>query len=379
MKQIDNPKNTKTYRYAGFGVRLLASFTDYIILFFISISISSILGTDPFVLEATTFLESFDKVFTWIIIILYDLFFWVNYDGATPGKRFLGIKIIKTDESKLNYAIAFVRWLGELVSGFVLCLGYIWIIFDKKKQGWHDKIAGTYVIKTGKKSKIFLAVVFLLIGLMMFFYQVYRHVEVKNKKADPELKKEAVERYLDQQLGKMNPEAKTHFDKSRELFGQMREASNDPEKVKQLNEENITELKKALDIDPNNANIWYELGSAYTWVSLTGTLEQGLIAYQNAERLEPENTVYIDGVGDMFLRMARYQEAVLQFQKTLRLTDKSGYANLGLGIAYKNLGINEDARKHFRKAIDIFTVENDHGQYDDEILRVKYEMASLLE
>ena len=40
-----------------------------------------------------------------------------------------------------------LRYLGYFLSSFVFCLGFIWIAFDKKKQGWHDKIAGTVVVK----------------------------------------------------------------------------------------------------------------------------------------------------------------------------------------------------------------------------------------
>jgi RDD family. len=47
----------------------------------------------------------------------------------------------------IGYGKGFLRWVGMIISGLVLLLGYIWILIDKKNQGWHDKIAGTYVIK----------------------------------------------------------------------------------------------------------------------------------------------------------------------------------------------------------------------------------------
>ena len=67
--------------------------------------------------------------------------------GQTIGKKMRGIKIIKTDGSDLTVGDAVIRYIGYLVSCFVFGLGLIWILIDANKQGWHDKIAKTYVIK----------------------------------------------------------------------------------------------------------------------------------------------------------------------------------------------------------------------------------------
>jgi len=47
----------------------------------------------------------------------------------------------------VGFSRGLLRWAGMEISGVVLFLGYLWILIDKKKQGWHDKIAGTYVVK----------------------------------------------------------------------------------------------------------------------------------------------------------------------------------------------------------------------------------------
>ena len=46
----------------------------------------------------------------------------------------------------MTLGIAFLRWVGAIVSGLVFMLGFVWIAFDGRKQGWHDKIAATLVI-----------------------------------------------------------------------------------------------------------------------------------------------------------------------------------------------------------------------------------------
>ena len=73
---------------------------------------------------------------------------WI-YKSATPGKMLTGLIIVdaKTGE-KPSIGQFIVRYLGYYVSIIPLSLGIIWVGIDKRKQGWHDKLAGTVVIKT---------------------------------------------------------------------------------------------------------------------------------------------------------------------------------------------------------------------------------------
>jgi len=59
----------------------------------------------------------------------------------------MGIKIIRTDSSPITLPYALLRYLGYIVSTITLLIGFIWIAFDERKQGLHDKIADTYVVK----------------------------------------------------------------------------------------------------------------------------------------------------------------------------------------------------------------------------------------
>jgi uncharacterized RDD family membrane protein YckC len=67
--------------------------------------------------------------------------------GQTIGKWICGLKVVKKNGESLGLGLAFLRWIGYWVSSFFLCFGFIWIAFSKQKQGWHDKIAGSYVIR----------------------------------------------------------------------------------------------------------------------------------------------------------------------------------------------------------------------------------------
>ena len=72
--------------------------------------------------------------------------------GRTPGKILLGLRVIQASGDPMTPGVAFLRWVGYLISGPVFCLGFLWVAFDGRKQGWHDKIAATLVIRERGKS-----------------------------------------------------------------------------------------------------------------------------------------------------------------------------------------------------------------------------------
>ncbi len=85
--------------------------------------------------------------FSTLLFILY-FTLMTGEGGQTLGKMILGIRVQRTDGSAVRYLRALVRTLSYIVSFFFTTfLGFLWVLWDKKKQGWHDKIAGTEVIK----------------------------------------------------------------------------------------------------------------------------------------------------------------------------------------------------------------------------------------
>ncbi len=68
--------------------------------------------------------------------------------GATLGKMALGITVVDENGQRAGFFKVLIReTIGKIVSGLVLFLGFIWILFDGNRQGWHDKIGGTFVVK----------------------------------------------------------------------------------------------------------------------------------------------------------------------------------------------------------------------------------------
>jgi uncharacterized RDD family membrane protein YckC len=134
--------------YAGFWIRVWASIIDTILMLIIIMPILfAIYGTDLWVRES--FVAGFwDFIFQYILPAIAVIILWI-YKPATPGKMLTGLIIVdaKTGE-KPSTGQFIVRYLGYYVSIIPLSLGIIWVGIDKRKQGWHDKLAGTVVIKT---------------------------------------------------------------------------------------------------------------------------------------------------------------------------------------------------------------------------------------
>ena len=172
------------------------------------------------------------------------------------------------------------------------------------------------------------------------------------------------------------PKGNAHWDKAEALFQQIRN-EKDPDKVKQLDTQIVTELKTVLTEQPNNPRVWLELGNAYSWISLLGgDPEVRLAAYQKAESLDPNNFIYINNVGDQLITMGRYNDAILELQKAVRI-GANNYTYLSLAQAYKGAKIYDQARQNYQKAIDGFSSHNSGGNYDTQILQAQQEMAAL--
>jgi len=139
-----------SFNLAGLSSRALAFFIDLIL-----ISVVALLayGAGTSFLDDSN-IELFDlkRVFIPIYLLLFFLgssYFVVlhGYGGKTIGKMLLGIRLITQEGNSVGFWEAFVRWVGYYISTAFLFIGFIWSIFDSRSQSWHDKIAGTFVVK----------------------------------------------------------------------------------------------------------------------------------------------------------------------------------------------------------------------------------------
>lgn len=139
----------------GFWIRTLAYLIDSVILEVLSL-ILIVVGMLAMSMSPSG-LAAFDEdrimgvlgpyyLFSTIITILYFTYFHGSI-GQTPGKMLCGLKVVRVDGEPLGFARALLRWAGYLPSSLVFGLGFLWIAWDRNKQAWHDKIAGTRVIR----------------------------------------------------------------------------------------------------------------------------------------------------------------------------------------------------------------------------------------
>lgn len=139
--------------YASFLSRVVASIIDVMILALITIPIlTAIYGMEYLSLENEKIVMGiWEIVFNVIFPIVSVLIFWY-YKSATPGKIALHLIIVdaKTGE-KPSIGQFVIRYFSYLIAMLPLGIGIFWIAFDKKRQGWHDKLAGTVVTDTSNQ------------------------------------------------------------------------------------------------------------------------------------------------------------------------------------------------------------------------------------
>ena len=103
-------------------------------------------GTSYF-LCASLKTEAMDKVLNYILPAMVIVVFWIT-KPSTPGKMICNLTIVDAKAGGKPTKAQFIgRYLGCYVSTIVLFLGLIWVAIDERKQGWHDKLAGTIVVK----------------------------------------------------------------------------------------------------------------------------------------------------------------------------------------------------------------------------------------
>ncbi|WNC67824.1 RDD family protein [Thalassotalea nanhaiensis] len=138
--------------YVGFWARFGATIIDSLILIAITFPLlHSIYGSQYW--EAEEMIVGLpDFLISWVFPLVATILFWV-YKSATPGKMALKVKIVdaKTGNAPTTQQ-SIIRYVGYYISAIPLCLGFLWVGWDSKKQGWHDKLAGTVVIAPKNKG-----------------------------------------------------------------------------------------------------------------------------------------------------------------------------------------------------------------------------------
>jgi uncharacterized RDD family membrane protein YckC len=150
------------FHYGGFWIRFCAYVLDHIIIgtaqlvLFIAMFGGTILGIIRDAISgntsAETALDALPLAFSvrfgsFLLTLAYFAWCWSQY-GATPGKMAFGLKVVNPDGSHVSLPQAVGRYLGTILSGLVMGIGFIMAGFDNQKRALHDRLASTRVIQT---------------------------------------------------------------------------------------------------------------------------------------------------------------------------------------------------------------------------------------
>jgi uncharacterized RDD family membrane protein YckC len=152
-------------RQAGFITRSVAFVIDIVTVMIGSVIFAALVSlilnffgfsSDNLQLDTTTpgvvdILQTVIVIAAAVAVVLFIPAYFVSawvLIGATPGKLLLGLQVVRTDHTPLGWGRASLRFIGYWISAIVLFLGFLWVLVDRRRQGWHDKLAGTYVVYT---------------------------------------------------------------------------------------------------------------------------------------------------------------------------------------------------------------------------------------
>jgi uncharacterized RDD family membrane protein YckC len=136
------PSEALTLPRASFWERMGAGFLDLII-------IGIVVGLLPRFLDH---LVDGPPLFL-LVALAYSSSMWA-WKATTIGGIVLNLKVVRLDDQPVTFAVALVRGLAAALSFIVVFLGFFWMIWDREKQTWHDKIAGTVVVRQPRSAPL---------------------------------------------------------------------------------------------------------------------------------------------------------------------------------------------------------------------------------
>jgi uncharacterized RDD family membrane protein YckC len=142
---LDLPQAIEQRRlpYAGFWIRVGAYLVDGILLGIVNFAIAKAFISDYSFMEPNLAATGINSV----LGIAYFVLMESSEKQATLGKMLLNLKVGKANGERLSVANALGRYFAKIISALILCIGFMMVGWDDKKQGLHDKIANTYVFE----------------------------------------------------------------------------------------------------------------------------------------------------------------------------------------------------------------------------------------
>jgi uncharacterized RDD family membrane protein YckC len=144
---LDRNEKDKPIEYGGFWIRFVATIIDSILLIAVSYPLLMVLYGKDYFAPGAIIKGPADFLISWIFPAVAVILFW-SYRSATPGKLLFSLEIVDAKTGEKPSTGQFIgRYFAYFVSTIPLCIGFLWVAFDRRKQSWHDKLAGTVVIR----------------------------------------------------------------------------------------------------------------------------------------------------------------------------------------------------------------------------------------
>lgn len=150
--------------YAGFVSRLIALMIDSLIILLIIVAAIWFFSITVTVFQLSATWEYLKSIipqlsvwFGWVVVpltgtlsvVIFICLYHITFTtvlGQTPGKILMGVRVLTVDGSRVTFWRATLRMFGYVIAMIPFFLGFFWVLIDDRRQGWHDKIAGTFVL-----------------------------------------------------------------------------------------------------------------------------------------------------------------------------------------------------------------------------------------
>lgn len=309
--------------------------------------------------------HNFGEIFVRILLLIgfYSVYegidFFISFSLGLLSSNYEFISIISLVWSIFSLFVSFFIWI------YILC--YSLTLYRQSAAGLEsEKGSGKGLLWMFISSIVgWFVGLLLIVTIGAFLWSMINSQQAKiTKSPNNTLTK-------DSHLEKNNPEVKKILEDSYNTLSKMQTMQNRNE-ILTTNDANIRMLKEALKKYPENETLWLRLATSYTYINSDPNFADDMIlASQKVVDANPES---FDGYFFLGLAYSYKNDAentILQLEKANRIDSQNALLHYNLGMAYDALEIRDQALKHYNQAIDLYQKDNDNGQADGIILKIR--------
>lgn len=368
-------KNLLNYKkHAGFGLRLIAYIIDYAFIFFLTSFLWTVFrlpipdGSEIIVFNNYVFFKnSLGILLSCVLCAIFES----SKFQATPGKSIMGLKVTNEDYGRIDFGQAFGRLVARILSALVIGFGFIMIIYTEKRQGLHDMMANTLVLKedvVAIKRKPTSWIIFLA-SLLLFVASEF--IPISTEPSDT-IDSARAQEYFEE--GKTyykqgNYSKAIKFYKKTIKFNsyylgayeQIGSIYSDQKKYSKA----IKYYKKLIEINPYHVNAYKQMGLIYYEQK---KYSEAINCYQKLAEIYPNDAYHAyEQMGLIYYEQKKYPEAINCYWKLMEISPNDRNVYNHLGITYYESQKYSEAISCFNEIIGYYegyySKNNPNGYY----------------